>query len=185
MLRPTLGFAIVLAAALLVNSIRLPQRAYAVDLPEGYNEKSESRKPSALDNLRTIATNVNHQRTEFYRRGDLKGATSMYTADATYVELLPPMTVMKGYAQIKGHLRELMEAKASDIVATVTTVGMRGPVMVVGGDYYLLVDNDKKVSGHFFQELRKENDIWKIHLHIFARSEPVTTIESQQYHTGG
>ena len=43
MLRPTLGFAIVLAAALLVNSIRLPQRAYAVDLPEGYNEKSESR----------------------------------------------------------------------------------------------------------------------------------------------
>jgi len=78
-----------------------------------------------------------------------------------------------------------MKAKASDIVATVTTAVMRGPVMVVGGDYYLLVDKDKKVSGHFFQELRKENDAWKIHLHVFARSEPVTTMESQQYHTGG
>jgi len=95
------------------------------------------------------------------------------------------MNVMKGYAQIQGHLRELIEAKASDIVATVTTAVMRGPVMVVGGDYYLLVDKDTKVSGHFFQELRKENDAWKIHLHVFARSEPITTIESQQYHQGG
>jgi hypothetical protein len=86
---------------------------------------------------------------------------------------------------IQGHLSELMKAKASDIVATVTTAVMRGPVMVVGGDYYLLVDKDKKVSGHFFQELRKENDAWKIHLHAFARSEPVTAIESQHYNTGG
>src|SRR6476659_5200398 len=130
MLRPTLGFGILLAGALLVNSIGLAQRAHAVDLPEGYNDKSDSWKPSALDNIRTIATNVNNQRTEYYRRGDLKGLTSMYTADATYVQLLPGMNVMKGYAQIQGHLSELMKAKASDIVATVTTAVMRGPVMV-------------------------------------------------------
>jgi uncharacterized protein (TIGR02246 family) len=143
-------------------------------------------QPTQQDNLRMAATNLLAQRSEYYRKGDLNGLTSLYTSDATYVQLLPRLSVMQGRDQIQQHMRELMAAKASDLVLTVTTADMTGKDrMMVGGDYYVAVQGGKKVSGHFFQVLRQDGGTWKIAMHAFARPEPVTAIEASEYHVGG
>jgi uncharacterized protein (TIGR02246 family) len=142
--------------------------------------------PTVQDNARVVASNVNAQRSDYYRKGDLAGVVSVYTPDATYVQLLPRMMVMKGRDQIQQHMRELMAAKASDLVLTVTTAHVTGTDRImVGGDYYVMVEGGKKVYGHFFQALRNEGGTWKIAMHAFARPEPVTAIEASEYHVGG
>jgi uncharacterized protein (TIGR02246 family) len=143
-------------------------------------------QPPDQDNLRAAAANLNTQRTEYYRKGDLAGLTSVYTPDAMYIQLLPRLSVMKGRAQIQQHMRELMDSKASDLVLTVTTAEMTGnDAMMVSGDYYVAVQGGKKITGHFFQVLRREGRTWKIAMHTFARPEPITPIEARQYHVGG
>jgi len=155
----------------------VPQTPMSAEMPP---------QPTDQDNLRLAATNLNTQRSEFYRKGDLAGLTSVYTPDAVYIQLLPRLSVMKGRAQIQQHMRELMDSKARDLVLTVTTAEMTGnDTMMVGGDYYVAVQGGKKVTGHFFQMLRREGGTWKIAMHTFARPEPITPIEAREYHVGG
>ena len=163
----------------LAAGIALPvaaQQARHAPPPAAYNEGVP--EPTDQDNLRTVATNVNAQRSELFRKKDLAGAGAMYTPDAAYIELMPRFEVMMGRAQIQQHFHELMTANTSEIVPTVTTAEMDpdGEIMV-GGDYYLLVQGNKKVSGHFFQVLRKDGGTWKIAMHGFARAQPVTVGE--------
>ena len=140
----------------LAAGIALPVAAQsaAAPPPAAYNEGVP--EPTDQDNLRTVATNVNAQRSELFRKKDLAGAGAMYTPDATYIELMPRFEVMMGRAEIQQHFHELMTANTSEIVPTVTTAEMDpdGEIMV-GGDYYLLVQGNKKVSGHFFQYFGK------------------------------
>jgi uncharacterized protein (TIGR02246 family) len=142
--------------------------------------------PTAQDDARVAASNVNAQRSDYYRKGDLAGVVSVYTPDATYVQLLPRISVMKGRDQIQQHVRELMAAKVNDLVLTVTTAQITGTdSMMVGGDYYVMVEGGKKISGHFFQVLQKDGGAWKIAMHAFARPEPVTPVEANQYNVRG
>jgi ketosteroid isomerase-like protein len=143
-------------------------------------------QPTEQDNFRVLASNLNAQRSEYYRKGDLNGLTSLYTPDATYIQLLPRLSVMQGRAEIQQHMRDLMSAKASDLALTVTRAEMTGKdAMMAGGDYSVSVQGGKKIYGHFFQVLRQDSGTWKIAMHAFARPEPVTAIEVSQYHTGG
>ena len=142
--------------------------------------------PSDQDNLRTAVTNLNAQRSEFYRKKNLDGVVSEYTPDALYIQLMPNLSVMKGREQIKRHFQELMEANATDLVLTVTNAQMTGnDTLKAGGSYFVAVAGGKKVYGHFYQELRRDGGTWKIAKHIFARPEPVTTLEMKQYNNGG
>ena len=147
---------------------------------------SHHQNPSDQDSLRTAVTNLNAQRSAFYRKKDIDGVASLYTPDATYVELLPSLSVMQGREQIKRHFRELMEANASELVLDVTKAEMTGTdALRAGGDYFIMLAGGKKISGHFYQELRREGGAWKIATHIFARPEPVTSPEMEQYNSGG
>jgi uncharacterized protein (TIGR02246 family) len=193
MLRLAAGFALA-SLTLSLSSGAVAQNPGVLPVPgeklkegqTGYNRSTNIPLPTKLDELRTIAMNVNIKRSEFYRKGDLEGVTSLYTSDATYVELMPRFSVMKGHDEIQKHMQELLKAKASDLILTVTTAQMvSDDRMSVGGDYYVLVDKNKRISGHFFQELRGRGGDWKISLHMFARPEPVTTIESNEYNTRG
>ena len=113
-------------------------------------------------------------------------AAREYTADATYVELLPRLEVMKGRARIQQHFHDLMAANANDLATNVTTAEMSGDgTAIVGGDYSLGVAGGKRISGHFFQVLRQEGGTWKIAMQAFARPEPITSIEASEYHVGG
>jgi hypothetical protein len=56
---------------------------------------------------------------------------------------------------------------------------------MVGGDYYLSARGGQKISGHFFQVLKRDTGTWKIAAQVFARPEPVTAVEGNEYHTGG
>ena len=152
--------------------------------PQSYQQ--DVSKPTEQDNLRTAATAVNAQRGELFQKKDLAGLTALYLPDATYIELLPRIQVMQGRAQIQQHLHDVMDASATDLVATVTSAQMGGNgMMKVGGDYFLVVKGGNKIYGHFFQELRQDEGTWKIAMHAFARPEPVTAIEARGYHVGG
>jgi ketosteroid isomerase-like protein len=151
--------------------------------PQSYQQ--DVGQPSEQDNLRTVATNINAQRSELYRKKDLAGIAALYTPDATYIELMPQFQLMTGRAQVQQHLREIMTANATENVPTVTAAQMGGNgEIMVGGDYYLIVNN-KKIGGRFFQVLRNEGGAWKIALHAFARGQPVTPSETSNYHVGG
>jgi len=142
--------------------------------------------PSQQDSLRMAATNLNHQRRELFRKKDAAGAAALYTPDAIYVELLPRLDVMRGRSQIQAHLNDIMAASVSDLIVTVTSAEMAGNgVMLVGGDYSLVVGGGKKINGHFFQTLRQDGGTWKIAMHTFARPEPVTPVEVNQYNSAG
>jgi ketosteroid isomerase-like protein len=142
-------------------------------------------QPTEQDNLKIVATNVNAQRSDLFGKKDLPAIAALYTQDATYIELMPQIQVMTGRDQVQQHLRELMTANATENVPTVTTAQMDGNgEIMVGGDYYLVVGG-KKVGGRFFQALRNEGGTWKIAMHAFARTQPVTTSEVSNYHVGG
>ena len=128
--------------------------------------------------LRRIASDLNGQRSAYYRRGDLAGLTSVYTPDATYIELSPEYHVMKGRDQIRQHLQELMNAKASDIVYRVVQAEMTGnDSMTVSGDFYVVKEGAERASGRFTQVLRRDGGTWKIASHTFSRTVPITASE--------
>jgi ketosteroid isomerase-like protein len=135
------------------------------------------------DNLRTVAININAQRSALFGKKDLAGIGALYTRDAAYIELLPRFEVMMGTAQIQQHLHELMAASTTENIPNVTSaeMGANGDVLV-GGDYYLVVHGDRRVGGRFFQVLRKDGGTWKIAMHTFARTQPVTAGEVDQFH---
>lgn len=155
-------------------------------LAAGPPQPSDMPAATQGDNLRAAAATVNAKRADAYRRKDVAGIAAEYTADATYVELLPRLEVMKGRAQIQQHFHDLMAANANDLATNVTTAEMSGDgTATVGGDYSLGVAGGKRISGHFFQVLRKEGGTWKIAMQAFARPEPITSIEASEYHVGG
>jgi hypothetical protein len=84
---------------------------------------------------------------------------------------------MKGRAQVQQHMHELIDAKASDISLAVKTADMTGKDLMVGGDYSVMVQGGKKVTGEFFQMLRRDGETWKVAIHVFARPEPITATE--------
>ena len=50
-----------------------------------------------------------------------------------------------------------MAANATDLVTKVTTAEMTGnDTAMVGGDYYLSARGGQKISGHFFQVLKRD-----------------------------
>jgi uncharacterized protein (TIGR02246 family) len=128
--------------------------------------------------MRAIASNLNAQRSEYYRKGDLNGLTSLYTPDANFIQLAPVYHAWQGRDQIRQHMQELKDAKASDLVLTVTSADMVAPdKMRVGGDYYVVTQGGQKAYGHFTQVLRIDGGTWKIASHTFARPEPITAAE--------
>jgi ketosteroid isomerase-like protein len=143
-------------------------------------------QPTQDDQLRSLATNLNERRSELFRQKDVARAAAMYTPDAVYIELLPKLDIMMGRAQIEQHLRDLITSNARELVLTVTSAKMdiNGELMV-GGDYYVNVQSNKRINGHFFQVLRRDGGAWKIAMHTFARPEPVTPVEASEYNVGG
>lgn len=138
-------------------------------------------RPTDQDRLREIGNAVNARRSEAFARKDAAAIASVYTADATYIELLPALKVMNGRAQIESHLRDVLNAGTTQLQSAVVTAQMldRDTEMLVSGDYFLVVKG-RKVAGHFVQLLRREAGDWKIVSHAFARPDPVTAHEMSQ-----
>jgi len=152
--------------------------------PQQHAYNQDVASPTQQDNLRTIAANVSEERAQLLRKKDAAGIAALYTPDATFVELLPRLDVMHGRGQIEGHFRDLLAANTSDLMPTVTVAEMAGNgMMIAGGDYALTVGGGKKIYGHFFQTLRQEGRTWKILSESFARPEPVTAVETNQYNS--
>ncbi|MBV8526297.1 MAG: nuclear transport factor 2 family protein [Acetobacteraceae bacterium] len=175
-----------LATALAMGTmVTLP--AIAQQLPSEMSESGgryfqKGEKPKVADQLRMIATSINAKRGELFRRKDPAGLAAIYTADATFVEILPRIQVMHGRLEIQQHFKDLLAAGAGDLVFTVTQAQpISRDAMQAGGDYYINVKDGKRISGHFFQILHQDGGDWKIALHFFARPEAVTAIEALQY----
>ncbi len=134
--------------------------------------------PAAEDGYRAAAATVNAQRGQAFRSGNSAGVAQIYTPDSVYVELMPKLEVMRGRAEIKRHFDELLAAHSSDLTFTVTSAELTGnDTMSAGGDYVLTAGRDKRIQGHFFQVLRRDDGVWRIAMHVFARPEPVTVGE--------
>ncbi len=146
------------------------------------NQSTESyAQPTDHDNLATMANGVNAQRSAMFAKGDAAGVASLYTQDATYIELLPRLIMMGGRARIEEHFRDLFKAHATELKSSVTSAArIDGNNALVGGDYYI-VAKDRKTMGHFVQVLRQEGGTWKIISHVFARPEPITLQENSEY----
>ena len=117
-----------------------------------------------------VAVALNLRRSQLYRQKDTGGVASLYTADATYIELMPVLQVLKGRDQIKGHLDELLDASALAISPTVLSAEMNPDgTIAVSGDYHGGFRRGRANHGHFVQTLRKEDGTWRIASHVFAR----------------
>jgi ketosteroid isomerase-like protein len=133
------------------------------------------------DNLRILASNINAKRSQYFARGDATSIANMYTPTATYIELMPRLSMMNGRGQIENHFRELFSAHVTELNSTVTSAQMvNADTQLVGGDYSL-VGNGKRTLGHFVQLLKRDGGEWRISSHIFARPEPVTFEEMNDF----
>ena len=93
---------------------------------------------------------------------------------------MPTLKMMNGRAQIENHLRDVLDAGATQLQSVVTYAQpIDNDTELVSGDYYLVV-NGKRAEGHFVQMLRREAGTWKIMSHVFARPDPVTPHEISQ-----
>lgn len=137
-----------------------------------------------------VAAALNMSRSRLYQQRDTAGVASLYTAEATYVELMPILQVLRGREQIKGHFEELIGASAMDIVPNVRDASRNADgTIFVSGDYVVVSrtsgagpGDTSEVSGHFTQTLRREEDgEWRIAAHVFARPTPVTSRERDMY----
>jgi uncharacterized protein (TIGR02246 family) len=148
--------------------------------------RSDVVKPATQESLKAAVAALNAEQGEFYRNKDAAGIAAEYTTDATYIELLPRLEMMQGRSQILEHFHELIAANATDLVSTITSAEMTSSnTAVVGGDYFLVARDGKKISGHFLQELKREGGAWKIATQVFARPEPITMMEMSDFHSGG
>jgi hypothetical protein len=125
-----------------------------------------------------VALDLNARRSKLYHQADLAGATALYTEEADYIELLPILQRFKGRAEIKAHLQQLLSVDAVDIAPAVVeaTVGSDGTIRT-SGDYIIRFAEKAEIGGHFMQILRNDNGVWRIALHVFARSAPITQSE--------
>ena len=139
---------------------------------------SEQYQPTPKEfGLKQTAAALNAQRGEALRQRNAAAIAEMYTPDATFVELLPRLQVMRGRAEVRRHFEELTKAQVSNLTFTIIYSEMSGKDMSVGGDYVLAAGNNKIINGHFFQLLRQDGGTWKIAMETFARPEPVTVGE--------
>ena len=137
---------------------------------------------SDQQNPSDIAVDLNIRRSRLYQQKDTAGVASLYTMDATYIELMPILQVMKGRDQIKGHLDELLDASAMTIAPTVLSAEKNPDgTIAVSGDYLVVSGQDERNAGHFIQTLRKEDGTWRIASHVFARPTPLTSTEADLY----
>jgi ketosteroid isomerase-like protein len=112
---------------------------------------SEQYQPTAKESgLKQTAAALNAQRGEALRQRNAAAIAEMYTPDATFVELLPRLQVMRGRAEVRRHFEELTKARISDLTFTIISAEMTGRDMSVGGDYVLAAGNNETINGHFF-----------------------------------
>jgi uncharacterized protein (TIGR02246 family) len=139
-------------------------------------------QPADHDKLAEIAVAINARRSDFFAKGDAAGVASLYSPDATYVEIMPRLEMMSGHANIESHFRDLFKAHATELRSTVVSAQrVDNDTQIVGGDYFIVAKN-KKTMGHFVQILRREpGGAWKIVSHVFARPEPITFQETADY----
>jgi ketosteroid isomerase-like protein len=174
---------VLLSLVAALGGIVVPASAQQSRQPrESYSQNTA--QPTDKDNLKRVATNLNAQRSELFRRKDLAGIGALYTSDASYIELLPRLQVMRGRAQIQAQLKDVMAANATDVVPTVKTVERIGNGAILAGGDYTLDVKGKNVPGYFFQILRQEEGTWKVAMHAFARLVAVTPTEASEYRAG-
>ncbi len=131
-------------------------------------------------NPRHVAADLNMRRSVLFERKNTAGAASLYTKDATYIELMPILRILKGRDQIKGHLDDLIAASAANIVMDVRSAERNADgTIAVSGDYDVMSGQDKQTAGHFIQTLRQEDGAWRIANHVFARPNPLTPEEDR------
>jgi uncharacterized protein (TIGR02246 family) len=158
-----------------VSPVHAQSSGRAIQTAEAYAQ------PTDHDNLATMANAVNAQRSAMFAKGDAAGIASLYTQNATYIELLPRLIMMGGRARIEEHFRDLFKAHATELKSSVTSASrIDGDNALVGGDYYIVAKN-RKTMGHFVQILRQESGTWKIISHVFARPDPITFEENNEY----
>ena len=78
----------------------------ALPPPIDYNQPG-NRKPTEMDKLKIVATEINGRRSECYERKDAACAAAVFTEDATFIELQPQLRVLKGRAQIQRIIKNL------------------------------------------------------------------------------
>jgi uncharacterized protein (TIGR02246 family) len=123
--------------------------------------------------LTAAAAAVMAERSELYNKKDAGGIAAEFTADATFVELLPRLEVMHGKAEIQQHYQQLFDAGATKFSLKITQVELSGnDTGVMAGDYTVFA-NGKTITGHWFEILRQEAGGWKSAVHVFARPEPI------------
>lgn len=167
---------VVSRACLLATILLSPVAAHAQTSSEQYAGVTSE------DKLRVVAAAVNERRGEAFRRRDTAAVAGFFTPDAMYVELLPVLQVMRGRAEIQRHYDELIAAQSSNLTYNVTSAELTRPdIITVGGNYVLTAKGNKEIAGHFFQELRRDGNDWKIAMQVFARPDPVTVGEVDQY----
>jgi uncharacterized protein (TIGR02246 family) len=126
-----------------------------------------------LQDLTATAAAVIAERSELYNKKDAGGIAAEFTADATFVELLPILEVMHGKAEIQKHYQQLFDAGATNFSQKITQVELNGnDTGVMAGDYTVFA-NGKTITGHWFEILRQEAGTWKTAVHVFARPEPI------------
>ncbi len=174
-------FSVSLVAALISQtSLGLAQQPQPSRRPP-ISTRIEDAPATEQDNLRMLATNLNAMRSRYFAKGDATSIANMYTHNAVYTELMPRLSMMNGRKQIENHFRELFAAHATELNSTVTRAEMvDADTQIVGGDYSL-VAGGKRTAGHFVQTLKREDGEWRIAVHIFARPEPVTFQELNEY----
>jgi uncharacterized protein (TIGR02246 family) len=123
--------------------------------------------------LTTAAAAIIAERSELYNKRDAGGIAAEFTADATFVELLPRLEVMHGKAEIQKHYQQLFDAGATHFSQKITQVELHSDdTGVVAGEYTVFA-NAKIITGHWFEILRQEAGTWKTAVHVFARPEPI------------
>ena len=140
--------------------------------------------PSATteDGLRNVAAGLNEARGAAFRRRDTAAVAQFFTPDAVYVELLPRLQVMRGRPEIKAHLDQLIAAESSNVSYSVTSAEAAGKDgLSAGGDYVLTASRNKQIQGHFYEVLHRDGGSWKIAMLVFARPEPVTVGETDNF----
>ena len=179
----TIGAHLLVAA--LSSLVLVAAHAQPATMGQPGSSPQASAQPAPHENPMWVAMDVNVRRSTFYRRKDVSGVASLYTPDATYIELMPILQVLKGREQIQGHFEELLTAGAADIVPTVKQASPNADgTILVGGDYIVLSHSLRddtqptQISGHFAQILRQQQDgAWRIAMHLFARPDPITDSE--------
>jgi uncharacterized protein (TIGR02246 family) len=126
-----------------------------------------------MQDLKAAAAALIAERVQLYNKKDAAGIAAEFTPDATFVELLPRLEVIRGKAEIQKHYQELFDAGATSFDQKITQVELKGNEEAVMAGDYSVVANGKNITGHWFEILRQEAGTWKATVHVFARPNPI------------